>query len=253
MAKEIKMEEIKNFLFVYDGLKELGRGGAEFFLKHCIKEVEKKGLFTAVLSGGKTPCRLYTALSSDEFRDKIPWDKVHLFWGDERPVGPGHPESNYSLADRALISKVDIPPENVHRIKGELEPSKAALEYEDEIRRFFGVSRDEAPVFDLVFLGMGDDGHTLSLYPSTKALSEDRRLVVENYVGKLNAYRITMTLRLVNSASSIIFLVSGKGKSGVLRQALSDPKAGYPAQLVRPHTGEVRWFIDKDAASALAR
>ncbi len=248
------MTEIKNFLFTYENIMELGRGGAEFFLKHCLKETERKGLFTVVLSGGNTPYRLYTALASNEFRERVPWEKVHLFWGDERCVGPDHPESNFGLAYRALISRVDIPQQNVHRIKGELAPAEAALDYEGEIRRFFGVTEPyKAPVFDMVFLGMGDDGHTLSLYPATKALSEEERLVAENYVEKLGAYRVTMTLPLVNNASFVIFLVSGKGKSGALKQVLSDAKAGYPAQLIRPRTGEVRWLIDRGAASELVR
>lgn len=244
------MTEIKNFIFTYENVMELGRGAAEFFLKHCLRETERKGLFTVVLSGGNTPYRLYTALASSEFREKIPWDRVHLFWGDERCVGPEHPESNFGLAYRALISRVDIPRDNVHRIKAELTPAEAALDYEAEIRRFFNVAGGP-PVFDLAFLGLGDDGHTLSLYPATKALSEEERLVVENYVDKLGAYRVTMTLPLVNNAAFIIFLVSGKGKSGVLKQVLSDAKAGCPAQLIRPRTGEVRWLIDRGAASEL--
>ncbi|MBI5642769.1 MAG: 6-phosphogluconolactonase [Deltaproteobacteria bacterium] len=243
-----KTKRLYVYVYIYASPEEMSRVAAETFVETCEKRVKAKGLFTVILSGGKTPERLYRLLGTD-FKDKIPWEKVHLFWGDERCVGPESRESNYKMAYDSLISKVSIPERNIHRIKGEIEPSVSAKAYEDEIRGFFNIPASAFPVFDLVLLGLGNDGHTLSLFPASKALFESERLIIDNYVDKLSAFRITATLPVINNASMGIFLVSGKEKAGILREVLKGTEAIYPAQMARP--GKLLWFVDKDAASEL--
>lgn len=236
------------YIYVYGGPEEMSRRAAETFAETAERKIRAKGSFNVALSGGKTPERLYALLGA-EYAEKIEWGKVHIFWGDERCVPPDSPESNYRMASKALLSKIDIPDKNVHRIRGEDEPMSAALAYEEEVRRHFGLKAGEAPVFDMVLLGLGRDGHTLSIFPATKALFEEERLVIDNYVEKLKAHRVTMTLKAVNNASNALFLVSGREKAVILREVLKGTEAIYPAQMVRP--GKLVWLIDKDAASGL--
>ncbi|MBI5827252.1 MAG: 6-phosphogluconolactonase [Deltaproteobacteria bacterium] len=254
-------------VLIYEDIAGVSRAAAEIFLGLSVREAGRKGFFTAVLSGGRTPSVLYSMLAGDEFGGRVPWKAVHLFWGDERCVGRDDPMSNYKNASDLLISKVDILPGNVHRIRAELPPDGAALEYEREIRFFFGsmkkggglsgaaregaVRGDATPAFDLVFLGLGADGHTLSIFPSTGALLEKERMVVDNYVEGLGSSRITMTLPLINNASCVVFLVSGKDKAGALKEVLSGG-GGLPAQMVRPAKGELLWLVDREAASLLS-
>lgn len=226
----------------------MSRRAAETFAETAERKIRAKGSFNVALSGGKTPERLYALLGA-EYAEKIDWGKVHIFWGDERCVPPDSPESNYRMASKALLSRINIPDKNVHRIMGEDEPTSAALAYEEEVRSHFGLKAGEAPVFDMVLLGLGRDGHTLSIFPATKALFEEERLVIDNYVEKLKAHRVTMTLKAVNNASNAIFLVSGREKAVILREVLKGTEAIYPAQMVRP--GKLLWLIDKDAASGL--
>lgn len=234
-------------LKIYENAEDLGRGAARLFAEGCLARVREKGGFTAALSGGSTPSLAYALLAS-EFAQKLPWDRVHLFWGDERCVPPEDPQSNYRLCRETLISKVDIPEGNIHRIKGEVSPKEAALLYEAEIRRYFGSGTDGIPSFDLVFLGLGNDGHTLSLFPGTKALLEDKRLVIENFVPRLGSYRVTMTLPLVNRSRMAVFLVSGKEKSLILKEVLGD--GIYPADKIKPEEG-LLWMVDREAAGLL--
>jgi 6-phosphogluconolactonase len=231
--------------------EDLGRAVAKLFFELYQKEVKRKGFFTAVLSGGSTPEVLFRVLAA-EFRNNVTWDRVHFFWGDERCVPPESPESNFNAADKILFSKIDLPAGNIHRIKGELDPGEAARAYEGELIGFFGAKAGwETPSFDLVFLGIGEDGHTLSLFPGSKALDERQRLVVENYVEKLGAWRVTMTLRLVNNASSVVFMVSGEKKASVLREVLDGGIERYPAQMIRPVKGELYLFADRPSAGRL--
>lgn len=234
-------------VLIYGGLAELSKNAANFFLELSLKEVSSKGVFTAALSGGHTPLALYNALSSGYYKKSVPWKNVHLFWGDERCVKPDNPQSNYGAAYNALISKVPIPAENIHRMHGEADPAEATREYDGELKRFFGGA---APVFDLVLLGLGADGHTLSIFPSSKAVREKDRLVVENYVEKLGQFRLTMTIPLVNNASNIVFLVSGEDKASVLKEVL-EGEGRYPAEMIRPVNGRLVWMVDKQAAEFL--
>jgi 6-phosphogluconolactonase len=187
-------------------------------------------------------------------RAQVPWDKTYVFWGDERHVPPDHADSNYRMADEAMLSKAPIPPANVYRIKSENpDASKAAEDYEQALRAYFHLTAGQFPRFDLVFLGLGPEGHTASLFPGTKALHETARLVVSSWVGKFYTDRITMTPPTLNNAACVIFLVSGDDKALPLKAVLEgnyEPEQ-LPAQLIRPSHGKVLWLVDRAAASLL--
>jgi len=228
----------------------LAREAARRFTRLAKEAVENRGRFSAALSGGSTPGRLYRRLVEDPHREEMPWRYVHLFWGDERCVPPDHPGSNFRLANEALISHVPIPPGNVHRVRGELEPEAAAQTYAAELHAFFGAPW---PHFDLVLLGLGQDGHTASLFPGSDVLDEKARSVVAvtaQYEDR-PAQRVTLTPPAINAARHILFLVSGSGKAEVVQAVLEGPAERFPAQQIRPTTGQLGWLMDAAAASRL--
>lgn len=234
---------------------EVARTGAAEVVAAAQKAVSDHGYFALTLSGGSTPKVLYALLADDpSFRDKMPWSKTHFFWGDERHVPPDHPDSNYRMTQQAMLSKVTIPPENVHRIHGENpDAASAADEYGTELRRFFGLNPGAFPRLDLVLLGMGPDGHTASLFPGTPALKETKRFVTANRVDKFNTDRITMTYPTLNNAGRIVFLVNGADKAQPLHEVLqgkSQPDL-YPSQKIAPTDGTLLWLIDRAAGSLL--
>jgi 6-phosphogluconolactonase len=231
----------------------LARRAAEQFFELAQEASARAGRFAVGLSGGSTPRAVYALLASPEFRDRIDWPRVHLFWGDERCVPPDHPDSNFRMAHETLLAKIPIPPENIHRMIGEKEPAEAAAAYEEEIKNFFGVKRGERRRFDLILLGLGEDGHTASLFPGTAALNESERLVAVVYVERLHSYRLTLTLPVINSAAQIIFLVSGASKATIVRELFSPDRApkDYPATKVKPCDGRLTWLIDADGAKEL--
>jgi len=230
--------------------KETARDAATFVALLAEKRVREDGRFAISLSGGSTPRRLYQLLASPAYAEGMAWDRWHIFWGDERCVPPEHTDSNYRLAKETLLDRAPIPPESIHRIQAELAPETAAAEYEQQLLNVFGASR---PVFDLILLGMGDDGHTASLFPGTDALGEQSRLVVANWVPHLDAHRITFTLPLINAASTVAFLVTERTKAGMLKEVLEPvPERPLPpAALVSPNSGAVHWFLTRGAASQL--
>jgi 6-phosphogluconolactonase len=234
----------------------LTRRAAEEFLKAANDAVAQKGSFTVALSGGSTPRALYALLSDDPtFRSKMPWDKLHFFFGDERHVPPDSPDSNFHMANEALFSKGLVKPEQITRIKGEYsDTEKAALEYEQALRAYFKVKDGEYPRFDLVLLGMGDEGHTLSLFPGTRALHATNRVVVRNWVGKFFTERITLTAPAANQANRLIFLVTRADKAPALKAVLEGPyePEQLPAQLIQPVNGKLLWLVDQAAGSMLA-
>lgn len=198
------------------------------------------------LSGGSTPKALYTLLAQEPYRSQIPWEHVQLFWGDERSVPPDHPDSNYKMAMDAMLSKVPVPEGNIHRMVAEADDRDAsARDYEALIRRLVPDGR-----FTLIQLGMGDDGHTASLFPHTAALKITDRWVVPNRVDKLDTWRMTFTYPLINAAHSVEFLVSGAKKAEVLARVLDGPRdpGMYPSQGVRPPDGQLTWLVDREAA-----
>jgi len=218
----------------------------ERFVDAVKRAVALRGRFSVALSGGSTPREVYARLAEPEIASRIPWKQVHLFWGDERMVPPDHSDSNYRMVKESLLRQIEIPRENVHRMKGELPPEMAAEQYQQELQDFFP---EELPRFDLVFLGVGEDGHTASLFPGTAAPDEMEKLVTSVYVPKLNAWRVTLTLPVINNAREVIFLVVGSGKAEIVQRiaTLPEPSPDYPASLVQPHTGEPLWMLDSEA------
>jgi 6-phosphogluconolactonase len=221
---------------------------------HCAQAaIAARGRFCVALSGGNTPRSVYSLLA-ERRKDSLPWDKVYIFFGDERHVPPDHPDSNYRMAYESLLSKVPVPPSNVFRVPAELPATDAAAQYDQSIRSFFLLSEGRWPQFDLILLGLGEDGHTASLFPTSPALHEQSRLVAANWVEKFGDHRITFTFPVLNHALEVLFLVSGQAKAPILRD-LFDPamKGRYPAQAVQPVTGRVLWIADRDAAGLVGR
>ena len=237
----------------FETAENLARAAAVQFTELAKDAVADHDLFHVALAGGNTPRRMYELLASDQLRSVIDWTTVHLYFGDERCVPPDHPESNFRLAYDALISPVDIPTTNVHRIVIEADATSSATRYEGELRDCF--SDVEAPPFDLVLLGLGEDGHTASLFPQTSALSVTDKWVAANWIEKLAAYRITLTPAAINGASQVIFLVAGANKAAAVKAVLEGPAQpeNLPAQLIKPQAGNLTWLLDSQAASMLSK
>lgn len=213
--------------------------------------VESRGRFSAALSGGSTPGKLYRLLAKEPYRAQMPWQQVYLFWGDERCVPPDDPGSNYQLAEETLLARVPIPAGNLYRMRGELEPEAAAQAYERTLQDFFCGPRAR---FDLVLLGLGEDGHTASLFPGSPQLAERERLVVPataSYQGR-PAQRVTLTLPAINTARLVMFLVTGGTKATVVQAVLEDSSRRLPAQRIQPVAGQLTWLLDAAAARLLA-
>jgi len=235
--------------------QELFEAAAEEVIRDANEAVHARGRFTIALSGGSTPKALYNLLATNA-RNALPWDRMFFFWGDERHVPPTDADSNYRMAAEVMLSKVPVPSGNVFRMPTENpDAARVADDYEKTLRKFFQLSGADAPQFDLILLGMGPDGHTASLFPGTAALQEKSRLVVANWVEKLKTSRLSFTLPVLNAGRCVAFLVSGTDKAPVLKTVLEENAPGeqYPAKLVNPSSGKLIWFLDRAAASALAK
>jgi 6-phosphogluconolactonase len=229
----------------------LAHAAAGEFSRCAQEAIARSGRFAVALSGGSTPRRVNSLLAA-EYKDSLPWNKIFIFFGDERHVPPDDPDSNYRMADESLLSRVPLPRENAFRIQAELPAEVAAEKYQGALRDFFALKPGEWPRFDLVFLGIGEDGHTASLFPGTAALQEKTSLVAANRVERLNTTRITLSFPVLDHAAEVLFLVSGKGKAKIMKEILR-PSDGqrYPAQMVHPENGRLLWMIDQDAAGLL--
>jgi len=223
--------------------------GAGLFINYACQSIHKKGAFYVALSGGSTPKALYCLLSGDNYKKKIDWKNVHFFWGDERTVCQDHAQSNYGMANEVLLKKLDLPQSNIHRIEGE-KGEKAAHIYSLELTEIIKHKNNDVPIFDLIILGMGSDGHTASLFPGTKTLFEMDKLVDYLYVEKLDSYRITITPPLIKTASNILILVSGKEKAHILKEVQEEKTLlnKYPVSIANECEGNVVWLIDKAAS-----
>jgi 6-phosphogluconolactonase len=234
--------------------QDLFQAAADELIKSATDAITQRGRFTVALSGGNTPKSLYALIAANA-ANSLPWEKVFFFWGDERHAGPHDPDSNYRMVEESILSKIPVPAGNVFRVLAE-NPDAAAVadSYEKTLRQFFDVPAGKFPRFDLVLLGMGPDGHTASLFPETAALAEKSRLVVANWVEKLQTHRITLTLPVLNQAAEVNFLVSGTDKAPALHEVLDGkaPAEKYPSKLVQPSHGKLIWFVDRAAASELA-
>lgn len=233
---------------IFADLNALSDAAARLFADLAQDAITARGRFSVALSGGATPSRTYELLAQPPFRDRVPWPKVHVFWGDERCVPADDPRSNYRMARQALLDHVPIPLEQIHPIPCCEKPRAAAERYETLLQTFFG---EQPPRFDLVFLGLGENGHTASLFPGTPVLEERQRWVAEVYVAEQNLFRVTLTAPLLNHAAVVVFLVAGAAKAEVLREVLEGAPnpTRLPAQLIRPRDGQLRWLIDRAAAS----
>jgi 6-phosphogluconolactonase len=234
--------------------QELFSAAAEEVVSAATDAVAQRGRFTIALSGGSTPKGLFNLLATNALT-VLPWERMFFFWGDERHVPPTDPDSNYRMAEQTMLSKVPVPPGNVFRMAAENPDAAAAAEdYEQTLRKFFALEPGQVPVFDLILLGIGPDGHTASLFPGTAGLQEKSRLVIANWVEKMKTNRLTFTLPVLNAARCVAFLVSGTDKAAVLRTVLEEevPAEQYPAKLVHPTDGKLIWLLDRAAASELS-
>ena len=236
---------------VFETPEQVAWAAAWRVLEQAGVAVRERGRFAVALAGGSTPRRTYEMLTDDRLRPHVDWPNVHVFFGDERMVPPDDADSNYRMANEALLSHVNIPAENVHRIEGVGDAGSNASAYESEMRVLFG--EVEWPRLDLILLGMGDDGHTASLFPGTAALEETRLWVAPNWVEKLGAWRVTLTAPAVNAARHVTFLVTGKAKAARLREVLkgAHEPSRLPSQLIRPRDGTLEWFLDRESAADL--
>jgi len=235
---------------VFPDLEALSRGAAEIFVHEANRALAARGRFSVALSGGLTPRRTYELLAQPPFRDQVPWGQVHVFWGDERCVPLTGPRSNAGMAERALLSRIPIPAAQVQVISCEEDPREAARRYEELLREYFAGG---PPRLDLVFLGLGGNGHTASLFPGHAVLKEKERWVAPVTGPGLDLHRVTLTPVLINQAAAVAFLVASAAKAWILREVLAGPRdpRRWPAQLIHPEAGELIWLVDREAAALL--
>jgi 6-phosphogluconolactonase len=237
-------------LLLFETPEELAEASARDFAARTQETIDERGRFAVALAGGSTPKATYEVLARD-YANELDWSRVHVFFGDERTVPPDHEDSNYRMAYETLLSHVPVG--SVHRMRGELPPDEAAAAYEEELRAFFG--QVDVPRFDLILCGLGEDGHTLSLFPETAALDVNDRWVVANPVLKLGTTRLTLTIPVLNVSRAVTFVVAKESKAEALKEVLegdADPRA-YPAKLVRPESRDLTWMVDRAAARLLKR
>jgi 6-phosphogluconolactonase len=235
-------------LLLYETPEELAEASARDFAARTQETIDERGRFAVALAGGSTPKATYEVLARD-YANELDWSRVHVFFGDERTVPPDHEDSNYRMAYETLLSHVPVG--SVHRMRGELPPDEAAAAYEEELRAFFG--QVDIPRLDLILCGLGEDGHTLSLFPETAALDVNDRWVVANPVLKLGTTRLTLTIPVLNVSRAVTFVVAKESKAEALKEVLegdADPRA-YPAKLVRPESRDLTWMVDRAAARLL--
>ena len=237
-------------LHICDDVNELSKHSAAWIAALIKETLERQDRFTIALSGGSTPQKLHALLSSYPHREEIDWSKLHIFWGDERYVPFEDSRNNAKMAFDTLLNNVDVPTEQIHIMQTDIAPEESAVAYEKELQKYFG---ETGPTFDLVLLGMGDDGHTLSLFPGTEVVNEQSSWTAAFYLDAQSMYRITLTAPVVNRSANVAFLTAGANKAPALKQVLEgdfQPNQ-YPSQLIKP-AGELHWFIDKEAAALLS-
>jgi len=244
---------------VYPDNESLVRGAADFMADLAVRAIGERGRFTVALAGGGTPRPVYARLATADYRDRVDWSRVLVFFGDERCVPPDDPQSNYLMVRTALLDQVPLPAANIHRIRGEQKPEQAAAEYAEALQRTFGgdaaLGGPPPEGFDLILLGMGDNGHTASLFPGLAAVTETVRWVMALYVEVVGMWRVTMTPVIINAARKVAFLVSGAKKADMLQRVLEGPHQPVvlPSQIIKPASGELHWLVDAPAAAKLKR
>lgn len=237
-------------LNIYDSKEKLSEEMTSWMCDLINSTLQDQEFFTLALSGGETPQMLYKKLASEEYKEKINWKRVHIFWGDERVIPFDDDRNNARMAFKNLINQITIPPAQVHKMRVDIEPLFAAKDYENVLQVYFGNTEKS---FDLILLGVGNDGHTLSLFPGSLVVDEKQHWVNAVYNEKQKMYRITLMPSIVNKASRIAFMVTGENKSEILYRIIEgqyEPNV-LPAQLIKPENGELHWFLDKNAAKKL--
>ena len=240
---------------IYDTPERVAQAAAELFTRQADEAVQARGVARIAISGGTTPKRMFALLAAEPFASKVPWNALELYWVDERCVGPEDAESNYRMTREQMLTKVPLPANKVFRMEGELHPDQAASKYEATLRNQFKLEGAQAPAYDLVLLGMGDDGHTASLFPHTAAIHEMGRLVTANHVEAKDTWRITLTWPVINHGRTVCFLIEGAAKADRLHEVLLgeyNPEA-LPSQLIRPDSGKVNLLLDAEAARRLPK
>ncbi|MBC5815060.1 MAG: 6-phosphogluconolactonase [Candidatus Eremiobacteraeota bacterium] len=234
---------------IFETPADLAAGLAQLIADCASFAITERGAFYIALAGGTTPRAAYTLLGEEPMSTEINWDDTFIFFSDERCVPPGDPQSNYKMAEETLLEHIKIPPHNVHRMRGEDDPAKAAAAYDKILQQDLG----ENPRFDLILLGMGPEGHTASLFPGSLPADDGKTLVAAPYIPKLKSHRITFTPRLVNNARRVAIATEGAGKAPMLAAVMNGPLRPdlYPVQLVAPTDGELKWMVDRLAASEL--
>lgn len=259
-------------LIVQPDIESLAQAAAARIVAASAAAIAARGRFTLALAGGSTPAALYRLLAAPSHVDRLDWRRTEVFFGDERCVSPAHEWSNYGMASRTLLTHVPLPPDRCHRMKGELPPADAASDYADALARAFESQAEPWPQLDVILLGMGEDGHTASLFPGMEALAEGNKTVVATGVPayvRPQVPRVTLTLPVLNAGREVMFLVAGQGKAAMARRVLEevlsgrDEEEGLPAARVRsapvsparmrPAPGQLTWFLDRAAASLLGQ
>lgn len=243
---------MKTEVRIFKNMESLSREAADIFTGQGMQSITQRDRFLVALNGGSTPTRLFQLLAT-EYRDNIDWNKVHIFWGDERCVPPDDPESSYGQARGLFLSHVSIPDSNIHRVNGELEPAEASRDYLRTLKKFSSPPL-EFPRFDLVYLGMGEDGHTASLFPGSRVEVTEPTLPVIAHYQDRPANRVTLTQVVFNQARIVAFMATGEKKANTLAEVLSDRynPSLYPAQRIEPKNGRLIWLVDEAAANQLS-
>jgi len=248
-------QNLKILYYVEPDTDALARRAAQYFVEQAERAVAAHGRARIAISGGSTPKTAFALLADPKqpWRARMPWKELDLWWVDERCVPPDDPDSNYRMTREAMLDHVPLKPDQIHRMEGELEPEAAAARYEAELRNGFRLESAELPRFDLVQLGMGQDGHTASLFPHTQALAEQKRLAVANHVAAKDAWRVTLTRPVIDHAAEVFFLIAGEDKAQILKEVwtgLYDPER-LPSQLIKPANGILTLLLDRSAAALL--
>lgn len=231
----------------FEDAEALAAACAGFIAELSKQAISKRSIFNIALSGGSTSNGTYAQLTKARYSNQLDWQHIHIFWSDERCLPTTDPQSNYRSASEALLNHVPLPSANIHRMQGELDPAEAAAAVNRELGAHF---EEQLPIFDLILLGLGDDGHTASLFPGSDALNS-KELITENYLSKVKAWRLTFTFRLINAARQVMFLVAGEGKAQAVAEVIEGQNPHLPASRVLPVSGELDWFLDAAAASKL--
>ncbi len=241
----------KGHITVAADAAELARKGAELFCQMAKETLERQGYFAVAISGGSTPRAMYRLLSQEPYMSAIPWQQTHIFWVDERMVPADHPASNYGTTKKDLIEKIPISGDQIFPMPGHMNPEEASSEYQTKLETFFIKTANNYPVFDLILLGIGSDGHTASLFPGDPSAETRGKWVISTKGGNPDVFRLTLTFEIFNQARCICFLVSGKEKALVMKTLFEDPNAQLPPQKIRPARGKLIWLLDTSAASLL--